>query len=333
MGPYPHGVPELPEVEHLRQTLLPRLLGRTVAKATLHRRDVAVGPGDPPGGFSRQRLAVRPTRLSPAQMLGDATVDRIDRRGKLLAVIASDGRALGVHLGMTGQLLWAPAGGRLPTDHVHATWRLDDGSRLIFRDPRRFGGLWLAKSRDELPPWQGLGPDALTLDPDAYPEMLARAKRPIKAALLDQGLLAGVGNIYADEALHEAGIHPRELACEVSADRLVRLGRAVRRLLAVAVEAGGSTLRDYRGAEGQAGAFQLQHKVYGRGGQPCLACGHELAVALVGQRTTVWCPGCQPQDTGKPLRDGRPQTTNDLSTMRKTGSGAGSSSSVSSTYI
>lgn len=329
----PSYVPELPEVEHLRRTLLPRLLGRTVAKATLHRRDVAVGPGDPPGGFSRQRVAVRPTRLSPAQMLGDARVDRIDRRGKLLVVIAHDHRALGVHLGMTGQLLWAPAGGRLPIDHVHATWRLDDGSRLIFRDPRRFGGLWLAASRDELPPWQGLGLDALTLDPEVYPEMLGRARRPIKAALLDQGLLAGVGNIYADEALHEAGIHPRELAREISADRLVRLGKAVRRLLALAVEAGGSTLRDYRGADGQSGAFQLQHRVYGRGGLPCLSCGHELAVALVGQRTTVWCPRCQPQGVGEPENRGRPQTTNDLSTSRKARRGPASSSLASSTYI
>jgi len=286
-------VPELPEVEHLRRTLEPRLLGRRVVAATLHRRDVAVGPSDPPGGFARQRTAIRPTRLRPTQLLANSRIESIDRRGKLLAIIASDGRALGIHLGMSGQVLWAPSGGRLPTEHVHATWRLDDRSRLIFRDPRRFGGLWLAKSRDELPPWRGLGPDALTLPPRALHELLARARRPIKAALLDQGLLAGVGNIYADEALHRAGIHPAELACEVSAPRAHVLGKALRDLLVLAVRAGGSTLRDYRGAEGKAGAFQLQHAVYGRGGQPCLTCGQPLETGVLAGRTTVWCVSCQ----------------------------------------
>lgn len=286
-------MPELPEVEFLRRTLEPRLLGRGVVAATLHRRDVAVGPMDPPGGFARQRAAVRPTRLRPAQMLADAVIERIDRRGKLLAIVAGDGRALGVHLGMTGQLLWAPGGGRLPTDHVHATWRLDDRSRLVFRDPRRFGGLWLAESRDGLLPWRGLGPDALTLPPRDLHGLLARVRRPIKAALLDQGLLAGVGNIYADEALHRAGIHPAELACEISAPRARELGKALRELLVLAVKAGGSTLRDYRAAEGQAGAFQLQHAVYGRGGLPCLTCGQLLDSGVLASRTTVWCPGCQ----------------------------------------
>lgn len=286
-------MPELPEVEHLRRTLEPRLLGRRVVGATLHRRDVAAGPADPPGGFARQRARVRPTRLSAAQLLANAAIERIDRRGKLLVIIAGDSRAVGVHLGMSGQLLWAPAGGRLPTNHVHSTWRLDDRSRLIFRDPRRFGGLWLAESRDELPPWRGLGPDALTLPPEDLGGLLARARRPIKAALLDQGLLAGVGNIYADEALHRAGIHPAEVACEISAARARKLGKALRELLELAVQAGGSTLRDYRGAEGQVGAFQFQHAVYGRGGLPCFTCGQALERGVLASRTTVWCPGCQ----------------------------------------
>ncbi|UYV12256.1 MAG: bifunctional DNA-formamidopyrimidine glycosylase/DNA-(apurinic or apyrimidinic site) lyase [Phycisphaera sp.] len=286
-------MPELPEVEHLRRTLEPRLLGRRVVGATLHRRDVAVGPADPPGGFARQRLAVRPTHLRAAQLLADATIGRIDRRGKLLAILAGDGRALGVHLGMSGQLLWAAAGRRLPTDHVHATWRLDDRSRLIFRDPRRFGGLWLAQSRDELPPWRGLGPDALSLPPGELGGLLAKVRRPIKAALLDQRLLAGVGNIYADEALYRAGIHPAELACEIPATRAHKLGKVLGDLLALAVEAGGSTLRDYRAADGQAGAFQLRHAVYGRGGQPCLTCGQALESGVLASRTTVWCPSCQ----------------------------------------
>lgn len=273
-----------------------------------------MGPEDPPGGFARQRAKIQPSRLKPAQMLAEAQIRHIDRRGKLLAIIANDGRALGVHLGMTGQLLWSPAGGRLPKDHVHATWRLDDGSRLIFRDPRRFGGLWLAASRNELPPWQGLGPDALSLRPADYPSLLARTRRPIKAALLDQSLLAGVGNIYADEALHEAGIHPRTIACELDSHRATALGRAVARLLAQAVEAGGSTLRDYRGAEGQPGAFQLQHRVYGRGGQPCLGCGQTLESGVLGQRTTVWCGACQNGGPASGLLPASAPHTNELST-------------------
>lgn len=240
-------------------------------------------------------------------MLEAASIAAIDRRGKFLAIVADDGRALGVHLGMTGQLLWAPPAGRLPTDHIHATWRLDDRSRLIFRDPRRFGGLWLANRRDALPPWGKLGPDALTLPADELPGLLTGVRRAIKAALLDQGLLAGVGNIYADEALHAAGIHPGDAACDLSPQTLRALGRALGDLLAASVRAGGSTLRDYRGAEGQRGAFQLQHAVYGRAGQPCQSCGRELACGLIGQRTTVWCPSCQ-----------QPQTAHRLSTSSRT---------------
>lgn len=151
----------------------------------------------------------------------------------------------------------------------------------------------MADNRDALPPWRGLGPDALTLAPGSMPRLLGSVGRPIKAALLDQSLLAGVGNIYADEALHRAGIHPRERACEISPERARALGRALRSVMRQAVRAGGSTLRDYRAAEGQRGAFQAQHAVYGRGGKPCLTCGAILERAVIGQRTTVWCPICQ----------------------------------------
>ncbi|MEO1277855.1 MAG: bifunctional DNA-formamidopyrimidine glycosylase/DNA-(apurinic or apyrimidinic site) lyase [Planctomycetota bacterium] len=293
-------MPELPEVEHLRRTLVPHLVGRSVVRATLHRRDIAVGPGDPPGGFARQRSRVRPRRLTKAQMLQGAVIDRIDRRGKLMAIIGDDGRAIGVHLGMSGQVLWAAAGGRLSTDHVHATWRLDDGSRFVFRDPRRFGGVWMFASRDELPPWQSLGPDALAITPNEFAARLHGAKRPIKAALLDQGLVAGIGNIYADEALHRAGIHPLTQASSLLPDRLERLGAAVVELLQDAVAVGGSTLRDYRAADGEPGGYQHAHRVYGRSDLECLTCGRGLSTARIAQRTTVWCPGCQEWDQPAP---------------------------------
>ena len=298
---YPEHVPELPEVEHLRRTLAPHLVGRSVVRATLHRRDIAVGPGDPPGGFARQRSRVRPTRLTRAQMLEGVVIERLDRRGKLMAIIGTEDRTIGVHLGMSGQILWAPPGGRLPTDHIHATWRLDDGSRFAFRDPRRFGGLWLAASRDELAPWRSLGPDALTIAPAEFADRFRGVKRPIKAALLDQGLLAGVGNIYADEALHRAGIHPLAHAASLESARLEHLGVAVIELLGDAVAVGGSTLRDYRAAEGQPGGYQHAHRVYGRSGLACLTCGRVLSTARIAQRTTVWCSGCQPRNDGQRL--------------------------------
>lgn len=288
-------MPELPEVEHLRRTLVPLLVGRSVTQATLHRRDVAVGPDDPPGGFARQRSQVRPSRLSTAQMLADARIQGIYRRGKLLAVVSRDGRALGIHLGMSGQVLWSPRRGALPRDHVHATWRLDDGSRFVFRDPRRFGGLWMAASYETLPLWTRLGPDALMISPKDFAARLTPAKRPIKAALLDQGLVAGIGNIYADEALHRAGLHPCRLASTLALDQLELLGSCVTALLEAAVEAGGSTLRDYRAAQGQAGGYQRLHRVYGRSGEDCLSCGTPLASGRVAQRMTVWCPNCQPE--------------------------------------
>ena len=288
----------MPEVEHLRRTLVPLLVGRLVSGATLHRRDVAVGPGDPMGGFARQRSPVRPRRLTAAQMLDRARILEIRRRGKLLALVAEDGRALGIHLGMSGQVLWSARGGTLPKDHVHATWRLDDGSRFVFRDPRRFGGLWVADRCERLPPWTRLGPDALSISPADLADRFMNAKRPIKAALLDQGLVAGVGNIYADEALHRAGIHPLALACALPRARLERLGSCVGALLEAAMRAGGSTLRDYRAAGGQAGEYQRSHRVYGRRGRACLACGALLASGRIAQRMTVWCPRCQPASEG-----------------------------------
>jgi formamidopyrimidine-DNA glycosylase len=180
----------------------------------------------------------------------------------------------------------------------------------------------MADERDALPPWKGLGPDALTLNPDELPGLLAAAKRPVKAAMLDQSLLAGVGNIYADESLHRAGIHPAEMAYGIEPDRLIRLGHELVALLAQAVQAGGSTLRDYRGAEGQAGAFQLQHAVYGRAGEPCRRCGRALSSGLLAQRTTVWCDACQ-----------RPQSTNDLSTMTTARAGGPMASPLSTHSI
>ncbi|MEM1183906.1 MAG: bifunctional DNA-formamidopyrimidine glycosylase/DNA-(apurinic or apyrimidinic site) lyase [Planctomycetota bacterium] len=295
-------MPELPEVETVRRSLAPRLVGRTVTKATLHRRDIAVMPGDPEGGFSRQReIHQAPKRVRAADMLQGRRLVEPLRRGKQLAIVSAagdDGRpAIIVHLGMTGQLRWVAAGGKLDAaDHVHATWRLDDGSRLVFRDPRRFGGIWLLPDQRDLEArWATLGPDGLESSINELVQALDRSsRRAVKAALLDQGVIAGIGNIYADESLFRAGVHPLTPLEQLDDSDRLRLARSLRGVLQAAVDARGSTLRDYADADGRLGAAQGMHRVYGRGSQPCTTCGTLLEREVIAQRTTVWCPSCQP---------------------------------------
>lgn len=286
-------MPELPEVERVRLTLKPRLTGRRISDALLRRRDIwTAAPGGP----------ARPTRAAIAdQLLNGAVVARLERRGKQLAIIAEDGRVLLVHLGMTGQLIFTPRPGQAPADgHVHARWSIagPDGAAgvMTFRDPRRFGGLWSLRSPEELARrWSELGPDALEADGAALMEWLSESRRPVKAALLDQAVLAGVGNIYADEALFGSGIHPLRRCDQLKAGEWMRLAEQIRRVLKAAIEAGGSTLRDYVDGDGSPGQGRDTHRVYGRGGQPCFSCGQMLRVITVAQRTTVFCARCQPR--------------------------------------
>jgi formamidopyrimidine-DNA glycosylase len=164
----------------------------------------------------------------------------------------------------------------------------------LFRDPRRFGGLWSFPSQDALQTrWSTLGPDALSITTKQLAEAIANSRRHIKAALLDQAVLAGVGNIYADESLFLASIRPKRLAKALKASEIAALAAAIRQTLANSIATGGSTLRDYRDANGQAGSSQLTHAVYGRAGDLCIRCGSGLKSAQVSQRTTVWCPHCQ----------------------------------------
>ncbi len=192
--------------------------------------------------------------------------------------------------------------GRLSTDtnpeplgHVHAQWRFDDGARLVFRDPRRFGRLWAFPSLHALRDarWSGLGPDGLSLTAAQLRVALAGSRRPVKGALLDQTRVAGVGNIYADEALFAAGVGPSRAAGSLTKPEHTRLAREIRRILNRAIKAKGSSLRDHTTPEGAPGAFQLAHKVYGRGGHPCKVCGGPLLCEQIAQRTTVSCPACQ----------------------------------------
>ncbi|MGP1347354.1 MAG: DNA-formamidopyrimidine glycosylase family protein [Phycisphaerales bacterium] len=312
-------MPELPEVERLRRSLVPRIVGRVVVGVSVRRRDVVVGPGDPAGGYQRSGRGGggrdggagggesgggrRFPRLDRRVLLLGMRVEGVERLGKQLGIMGSDGGGsdggggVVVHLGMTGTLLHSVGGGkgRGAGDHVHVVWSFDDGGVLAFRDPRRFGGVWGFRTVAELRErrWGVLGVDALAIDGPGLGAALAGSKASVKARLLDQRVVAGIGNIYADEALHAAGISPMRAGGLVETDECDRLAAAVRSIMGRAIEAGGSTLRDYRDADGVGGAFQLEHRVYGRGGEACLGCGGVLERGVVAQRTTVWCPVCQ----------------------------------------
>ena len=165
----------------------------------------------------------------------------------------------------------------------------------MFRDPRRFGGLWCYASREsmEAERWSRLGPDALSIDARTLSKRLGRTRRAIKAALLDQRLLAGLGNIYADEILFAARIHPLSRSASIPPAHCRRLAETIRRVLRQAITAGGSTLRDYVDGQGRPGTYVLRHLVYGRRGKPCARCRRPLRSRPVAQRTTVYCPSCQ----------------------------------------
>jgi len=221
----------------------------------------------------------------------------MERRGKQLALLGEgpDGatRAVVVQLGMSGRLVTAGPG-EARQAHTHIEWHLEGGIRLRFIDPRRFGAVSIAPDSASLAArWATLGPDALTVRAPALAGLLSARRTPIKAALLDQRIIAGVGNIYADEALHVAGIHPRRPAGAINTADVSRLANAIRTVLRRAIRAGGSTLRDYTDGSGAAGKYQSRHAVYGRGGTPCLRCGETLRAEQVAQRKTVWCPVCQ----------------------------------------
>lgn len=274
-------MPELPEVENVRRSLAQRVVGRRVAGVALHRADVVTGD------------------RSPAAMLAGRRITQVTRHGKQLAIHSDKDACLCVHLGMTGSLCYrtgtADDPSSDPTSHIHVVWTLDGADRFEFRDPRRFGGIWTFPSPHALHKerWEALGDDALLVTPERLAQTLAHSKRPIKAALLDQSVVAGLGNIYVDELLFACGIHPASPSRRLKGVIVETLVQEMRRILNRAIQTGGSTLRDYVDAEGNAGSFQDHHQVYGRSGEPCRACGVTLRSRVMLGRTTVWCPACQ----------------------------------------
>ena len=257
-------MPELPEVETVVRSIAPHLTGRKILSARFNSRHVTPG-----------------NRAALAKRLEGRKVVSLRRRGKFI-LIALDQGLLSIHLGMTGRLL---ARGT-PGEHTHGIFTLDDGV-ILYDDPRQFGKIEWSPKRVER-----LGPEPLEISLEDFQKRLKRKAR-IKPLLLNQAFLAGLGNIYVDESLFAAGIHPLASAARIAAPRAARLHQAIREILTAAIASGGSSISDYVDAQGQKGWFQTRHCVYGREGEPCVNCGTPIRRIVVGQRGTHYCPKCQ----------------------------------------
>jgi formamidopyrimidine-DNA glycosylase len=274
-------VPELPEVETVRRQLEPLLVGRRFEQVEI-----------------RDPRLVRPLEpLEVAAELEGERVAAVERRGKYLIVRFESGLALLIHLRMTGSLSHVAAPNGLPDDpYRRAVVRLDDGSDVAYRDVRRFG-TWVVVDPPELETYLGSRLGAEPLDRSFAPARLAARlagrRAPIKAALLDQRTLAGMGNIYVDEALWRAKIHPLRAAGELGDDDVQHLTRAIKDALRAGIARQGATLRDYRRPDGGSGRMQHEFKVYGREGEPCERCGTPIVKTRAGGRGTWFCPTCQ----------------------------------------
>lgn len=275
-------MPELPEVETVVRTLRPRLVGRTIR--TVWSSGMAL------------RMRRRPVVEDLCRLCQGARVGAVSRRAKYIVInLERRGRlagALVVHLGMTGRLRIEDAATK-PAKHTHVTWSLDGGSELRFVDARRFGTILAAADATPLPELAALGPDALTqLEPETFAESLACSKAPIKAFLLDQRRIAGLGNIYVCEALFRAGIHPRTPARRARA-RAPQLALAIHQTLELGIANCGTSFRDFVDANGDAGSNLQALLVYGREGQPCRHCGTAIRRIVDAGRSTFFCARCQ----------------------------------------
>ncbi|MCS6876783.1 MAG: bifunctional DNA-formamidopyrimidine glycosylase/DNA-(apurinic or apyrimidinic site) lyase [Geminicoccaceae bacterium] len=270
-------MPELPEVETIRRGLAARLSARRIV------------------GLEQRRADLRaPLPHGLGKRLEGRRIESFGRRGKFILAGLDDGWTLLVHLGMSGRLvLDGPPRG----PHEHLTFLFDDGTRLRFVDPRRFGmiDLWPSARLDEHPSLRGLGIEPLEpgFDAAALGALLRGRRAPLKSVLMDQRLVVGLGNIYANEALFRARISPLRPACSLGPVRTERLVRAIRATLEEAIAKGGTTLRDYVQADGELGSFQNDFSVYDRAGAPCPGCGRPIRRIVQGGRATYFCPRCQ----------------------------------------
>jgi formamidopyrimidine-DNA glycosylase len=270
-------MPELPEVETVARSLREPLLGRTITAVIVR----------------WPRTIACPTVDEFRQQITGRTVRSIGRRGKYVVISLDRGHLL-IHLKMSGRLRVVDAGEPL-SKHTHTLFDLDDGRQLRFQDTRKFGRVYLVDHLEQVT--AGLGPEPLADDfsLEEFRQVLARRSGRLKSLLLNQQFLAGLGNIYADEALFAARLHPLRRADSLAPDEQARLYKAIRTVLESAVAGGGTTLDDqgYADADGRAGEYQERIAVYGRAGQPCPVCGTAIERIVLGGRSTHFCPQCQ----------------------------------------
>lgn len=267
-------MPELPEVETIARGLDAQASGQRIAQARLVTPKVLL-------------------RGNPEALIGQR-IDRVTRRAKLLMIMLGNDDALVFHLKMTGRVWLGDASQTLPK-HTHLVLNLESGDQIIFEDQRRFGYFGVFNPA-ELAAWDfhaRLGPEPLSMTPSDLAALLHGRKAGIKSLLLNQTVLAGIGNIYADESLFAARIHPASMAAAIPKKRLITLCAELQRILLAAIEAGGSTFSDYRNAYGKSGIFQEHFQVYGKKDEPCPACQRPLATTTVAGRTSTHCPHCQ----------------------------------------
>ncbi len=292
-------MPELPEVETIVRDLRPLLTGRTVTGVRQ----------------SKQKLR-RPWKADWNAAITGAKIEGVRRRGKwiLVGLVSRDPKGsepvLRVHLGMTGQFTVMPATEGEP-DHLHLVFALDNGTELRFRDQRRFGSGEYFADRVALETEMNaeLGPEPFGLDADYFRDAIRKSSRTLKALLLDQTVVAGVGNIYADEALFRAKLHPGRPGKKLKPEECDRLREAIEAVLTRAIETRGSTIRDYVGGSGLRGGFQNEFAVYGRTEEPCPVCGTAVKSLRLAGRSSHFCPECQkksPQSTRRTQRKAKP---------------------------
>jgi formamidopyrimidine-DNA glycosylase len=275
-------MPELPEVETIAQGLARRVTGDVIESVWLGRKQ------EPLKSSAREiAAALEDTRIAAVRRMGKHIVFDLEANGVKGSARPTRAQFV-VHLGMTGRLQVCEAHEEI-AKHTHAIAKLASGRELRFVDPRRFGRLSVARTGD----FETAGIEPLEIDLDRFTALFRGRKTPIKSALLNQKLLRGVGNIYADESLFRAGIRPRRRASTITSDQFAKLLAAIKEVLKEAIALGGSTISNYVDSNGDEGFFQLQHRVYGREGEPCLVCKTPVKRVVIAGRSSHYCPKCQ----------------------------------------
>jgi formamidopyrimidine-DNA glycosylase len=291
-------MPELPEVETIRRQLEPRVVDRSIAALDVVDA-LLTAPQDP--------------ALVAAAVVGER-ITGIERHGKYLEVILAHGDSMALHLRMTGRLHWRPTAPSVGAERfLRATLHLDDGATITIADARRFGRVWhIPSGIDRRAYWAdrvGVEPLGGGFTARRFGDLLAGRRVAIKPALLNQRIVAGLGNMYVDEALYAAGVHPLRMAGSLDDGEIRSLHRAIRDRLRVAIDAGGASIDTYRDGLGQPGRMQQLLRVHLHEGDPCLRCDTTIVKTVVAQRGTYWCPRCQPNPPGAlpPTPGGRPR--------------------------